>query len=390
MRIFLITFSLLLLFSSGWGFEKKSKTRKDGASRSETSLSGSFEKPANESNLSLNLRADGYESQFAKSDSLQVKIDYLLKYYINHSAYLRFNPIARLHSGHVQSVDGAEALDNRLSIQHAAAYYQWMRESYVSAGIFDQQEIFSTLLFDDKTAFLGGQAKQSMVKTPWTFSLLGQTVILNSRSSITDQNEKESSPLLNMVGLSSRWFTGEKNDVLLRANYFKFSQLPLSVSTTSVINGNTSTDFRISDTERAFKYEYYGLDSDLSFKRRVFKNIYLLGSGSFVQNQGAPAGLNQAYRAGGGAGATLLPNQDFELSAFTYRIESDSVLGAYGNTNMFITNHLGYELIASWKNVKQNYSVSFYYNDGRLVVENPSQSDSKFYFLRFEVFNVAI
>jgi len=51
---------------------------------------------------------------------------------------------------------------------------------------------------------------------------------------------------------------------------------------------------------------------------------------------------------------------------------------------------MGYEFIASWKNVKQNFRVTFYYSDAKLIVENPAQSAEKMYFLRFEVLNVAL
>lgn len=395
MRNYWFAVSVLFLFSVTWGFDSTRKTRKEPLSKMNTTPaantpSGYLGTPSNESSLRLGLRATSYESQFAKMDVLQLKLNYFLKYYVNTSIYLKLNPIARLHSGHVQSVDGAESLDNRLSIQHAAAYYQWMKESYVAAGIFDQYEIFSMLLVDDQMAFMGGQAKQSISNGPWTFGVQGQTVIPNSRSAISDQNEKESSPMLNSVGLTSTWETGDKNTVQAKANYFKFSQLPTSVSTASVVAGNTSADTRISDTERAFKYEYQGLDSDLSFKRRIYKAAYLLGAGSFLENQGAPKGVNQAYRAGGGGGYTLLGNHDIELSGYTYRIESDATVGAYSNTDYFATNHMGYEFIASWKNVKQNFRVTFYFSDAKLIVENPAQSDEKMYFLRFEVLNVAL
>ncbi len=393
MRVLMFIFSILLLVSSSWGFENKSKTRKDALAHSESVTStdsSNIEKPANESNLILSLRATGYESVYAKADILLFKLNYFLKYYVNPSVYLRLNPIVRLHSGHVQSVEGAETLENRISVQHAAGYYQWMKESYLSMGIFDQFEIFSPLLVDDRMAFVAGQVKQSVVSGAWTFSLLGQSAIPNTQSYLSNQNEKEATPMLNMVGVSSNWNVNDKNYVQAKASYFKFSDIPLSVSSASVINGNTSAEARISDTERAFKYEYQGIDSDISFKRRVYKGAYLLGAGSFIENQGASSGVNQAYRYGGGAGMTVLPNRDIELSGYTYRIESDATIGAYGNTDYFITNHAGYEIVASWKNTKQKYRISFYYNDGRLIVENSAQSNDKLYFLRFEVFNVSI
>jgi hypothetical protein len=394
MRNYLFIFSILFLFSASWGFDSKSKTRKEPMSKINTSTAstppGAVGKPANESSLRLGLGTTSYENQFTKINVLELNLNYNLKYFVNQSIYLKLNPAAHLHSGTVQSVDGAESLENRLSVQHAAAYFQWMKESYVSAGIFNQHEVFSMLLVSDQMAFMAGQAKQSISSGPWTFGVLGQTAIPNSRSAISDQHEKESSPMLTSVGLTSRWETGDKNRVHAKANYFKFSQLPTSVSTASVVAGNTSADTRISDTERAFKYEYQGLDSDLTFRRRIYKAAYLLGAGSFLENQGAPKGVNQAYRAGGGAGYTALGNHDFEISGYTYRIESDASVGAYSNPDYFATNHMGYEFIASWKNVKQNFRVTFSYCDAKLIVENPAQSDEKKYFLSFEVLNVAL
>jgi hypothetical protein len=196
--------------------------------------------------------------------------------------------------------------------------------------------------------------------------------------------------MLSSVGLVSNWSTSDKNFVTAKASYFKYSQVPTSVSTDSIVNGNTSSDTRISETERSFKYDYYGIDADLYFKRRLYKSTYLVGGGSFVENQGAPKGVNQGYRAGGGAGMEVIPNHELELSAYTYKIESDAVLAAYANSDFFYVNRNGMEMIAAWKSVKQNFRVSFYYNDSRLIVENPALSDGKMYILRFEVLNVDI
>lgn len=376
--------------SVSWGLNTKTKTRRQVLSQTDTSLTAGTTPLSHESVFNLALRATSYESQFAKADIFLLRLNYFLKYYINQNIYVKINPIARLNSGHVQSIDGAESLENRISIQNAAVYAQWMKESYVSAGILDQQDVFSSLLVDDRMAFIGSQIKQSYLTGPWTFSLLGQGVIPSSASAMSDQHEKETTPTLTSIGISSSWLVSDKNVVNLKATYFKYSQIPTSVSTESVSDGNTAADTAISATERAFKYQYYGIDADIYFKRRVHRTVYLLGGASALENQGAPKGSNQAYRFGGGLGLNILPQHELELGAYTFRIESDAALGAYANTDYFRTNHLGYELMAAWKSVKQNFRVGFYYNDARLIVENPAQSDGKMYFLRFEVLNVHI
>ncbi|MBL7545830.1 MAG: hypothetical protein JNL11_18580 [Bdellovibrionaceae bacterium] len=384
MRNFLIACTISITVSLTWGADKKK------LASAEPLLKTSVQKPSNESRLRLMLRSNGYETQFEKADVFQFRVNYYLKYFVNPSIYLKVNPIARLNSGHVQSVNGAESLANRISIQNAGAYYEWMKESYLGIGILDQYEVFSALLIDDQIAFVAGQAKQSHVTGPWTFSAFSQSAIPNTESSTTDQNGKESTPMLTSVGVSSTWSPNERNTTHAKASYFKYSQIPTSVSTASVIGGNTSADFRISETQRAFKYEYYGLDTEINFRRHLHKSAYLLGSASFLENQGAPKGINQGYRYGGGAGINILTHNELELSGYSFRIESDAALASYANTDYFRTNHLGYEFLASWKNVKQNFRVSFAFVDLRLIVENPAQSDGKIYFLRFEVLNVPI
>lgn len=399
MRNLLVVVILALTFSNGWGVEKKINTKSRPMSTASDTFTGKSlstkdsvvkVKPNNESNLKMQLRTDNYDSQFAKGNLFQLRLNYNLKYFVIPSLYMKLNPILRLNAGHVQSVDGADRLSNRVSIQNAGLYYEWMKESYLSAGILDQFDVFSPVFIDDQVAFVSVQGKQSYVTGPWTFSLFAQTAMPNTESATTDHNEKDATPLVNAVGLASRWTTSETNDALIKANYFKFSQVPTTVSTTSVIRGNTPSDSVISDTQRTFKYEYYGIDSDMSFKRRLFKNYYMIGAGSYLQNQGAPNGVNQAFRYGGGLGTIWNTNHQIELSGYQFRIESDSTLGAYSNVDYFHTNHQGFEVWGSWKHIKNNFRVSFNYVDMRLITENPGQSDAKLYVIRFEALNVDI
>lgn len=399
MRTILLLTTFILTGSIGWGSAKtKTSNSKDltssksSASSAQTNSSDTTESssPLNESLFKVFIRGTSNENQFSKSDIIQLRLSYFLKYYITPEIYLKANPIARLNAGHIQSLGGQDQLNNNFYVLNGAAYYEWMKESYAGVGIFDQYDYFSSLLVDDRIAFVGTQGKQSLSMGPWIFSILSQAVIPNTSGAISEQKEKESTPLLSSIGVSSKWKTSEKNKVDVELNYFKFSNVPTSVSTISVTEGNTPSDIRLSETERMFKYDYYGLDFDLNFRRRLVKSFFLLGNGAAVLNQGAPDGVNQANRYGGGFGFDIATKNEIEFFLSKFRIESDAVVGAYANTDYFKTNHNGYEMGGIWSNYKNNFRLLFIYTDAKLIVENPAQSDEKLFLIRFEVINVPI
>jgi hypothetical protein len=162
MRNFLFAISISFAFSLSWGFTNKSKSQRAVLPKS-SQATESFANSLNESYLKMAIRGDNYETQFVKANVFVLKFDYFLKYHVNPRIYTKIHPVARLYSGHVQSIDAQEKTQNSISILNAAVYGEWMKESYVAMGIFDQQETFSSLLVDDRMAFIGGQAKQSMV-----------------------------------------------------------------------------------------------------------------------------------------------------------------------------------------------------------------------------------
>lgn len=349
----------------------------------------SLPKKISENSIDLSMRALSSENDFSKSNVFDLKVKYFLVYNVNPFIFFDLNPIAQLQSGQVQSVDANDKLENKLSVLNAAVYFSWMDASHFGLGVINSQKNFSPLLVGEK-GFFTAELKQSFRMNNWKFGVKSSASIPNSESAVSNQNEKESTPLLASAGVFSEWKANEKNETKFSAQYFKYSQIPTSVSTESIQNGNTGSDLKISETERSFKYDYEGFAASLSFTRSLIKNLYLLGEASAVQNQKAPESLNNAYLANGGFGLSLNRLYDLELSGGMYRIEPDAIIASYGNSRFFKTNHQGYELISSFIMKKEKFKISFSMNDSNLVYENPSQSNEKFYFLKFEVYDVAI
>lgn len=346
-------------------------------------------KKISENSLDLSMRALSSENEFSKSNVFDLKVKYFLVYNVNPYIFFDLNPVAQLQSGQVQSVDASDKLENKLSVLNAAMYFSWMPASHFGLGIMNSQKTFSPLLVGEK-GFFSGTLKQSLHFNSWIMGASALAAIPNAESSVSDQNEKESTPLLATAGLFSQWKINDKNFTQIQMNYFKYSQISVSVSTESVQNGNTPADNRISEMERSFKYNYEGFDTSLKFSRSVINNLYILGEGAYIQNQGAPESLNKASLLNGGMGLTLNRKYDIEFAGGYYRIEPDAVISYYGNSRFFKTNHQGIEFISTVNLKKEKFKVSFFINDARLIYENPNQSNEKLYFLKFEVYDVAI
>ncbi|MBN8536519.1 MAG: hypothetical protein J0M15_05665 [Deltaproteobacteria bacterium] len=341
------------------------------------------------SNLELSFRGLMNENHFSKANTFDLTINYFLTYNVNPYIFFKLNPLAQMQSGHVQSIDANEKLENKISILNAAVYTTWMKESYFALGILNSSQTYSPLLVSEK-GFFSTQVYQSLYFDLWQLSAQIQAAIPNSESSVSDQNQKESTPFLSSVGFSSNWHRSSKNFAYLALNYFKYSSIPTSISTVSVESGNTGDTFKISETERSFKYDYEGIDSQFKFTREVLSNLYLLGSGGFIVNEKAPDEMNKATLIGGGLGYKIGRNLELEAESSYYKIEPDAVLAYYANSRFFRTNHQGIELSTSLLLKKEKFKISFYYNDSKLVYENPNQSDEKLYFIKFEVLHVAI
>lgn len=341
-----------------------------------------------ENNLDMSMRSLLSENEHSKATVFDFKIEYFLTYNINPYIFFKLNPQAHLQSGQVQSIDASDRLENKLSLKTAAIYFTWQKESYAALGVLNTQENLSSLLVSDK-GFFSGKLNQNFALTNWQFGALTQASIPNSESAVSNQNEKETTPFLASIGSYTHWNGGGKNTTKFNLNYFKYSQIPYSISTQSIQSGNTPDENRISETEQAFKYDYEGIDSSVSISRNLLKNIFLLGNAGYVINQKAPEALNRASLVSGGIGFSF-NHSEVEFSSGYYRIEPDAVLAHYGNSRFFRTNHQGYEVITSFLMKRENFKISLYYNDGRLIYENPNQSDEKIYFLKFEVNNVAI
>ncbi|MCK6597937.1 MAG: hypothetical protein L6Q37_06195 [Bdellovibrionaceae bacterium] len=337
-----------------------------------------------DSRFFISMRALSNENLYSKADVFGFKIYYFLTYNINPFISFELTPLAQLQSGHIQSVDASEKLENKLTLLKGAMFFKWMKESYFSLGILNAEENYSSILASEK-GFFSTQILQSLTFNPWTFSGYVLGAIPNSESSVSDQNAKESTPLLTTAGLRSRWKVNDYNKTQLRVSYFKYSQIPTSVSTQSVQSGNTPYDFKISDTERNFKYDYAGIDTSIEFKKSVTKKLYALGEGSFVKNDKAPESLNQGVQLIGGLGYRLNLEYEIEVLSGYYKIEPDAVIAYYGNSRFFRTNHQGIETKGALLFKKQQFKISFYYNDSKLIYENPAQSDEKLYLLKFEV-----
>lgn len=339
--------------------------------------------------INLGMRALYSDNLFSQSQVFDFRINYLLNYDFNAFLKMKLDANADLQSGSVQSVDASDKLENRFYLLEASLASEWQPDSYATVGIKNQNTITSDILTGERGFFAGG-LKQSIQINAFSLGASTFASIPNSESSISEQKEKEGTPSLVSAGINIDWKGSGINLSRIKMNYFKFSNIPSQVSTASVQSGNTAAESSSSDALKLFKYEFEGIDSSIQFKRGIIKNWFVVGDGAYLINQKAIADKNIATKIGASVGTMFGYGHQVQAGINYYRIESDSTISAYSNSYYFRTNHHGFGYGISYLSLKENFKVTGYYTEGRLILENPSQSDEKLFLIKFEVLNVKI
>ena len=126
-RVILYLFYLLVQISFVWGEPITQSPNHNILKKSKT----------HQSKLDLSMRALTNENQFSKASVFDLGVNYFLNYTVNPYIFFNLNPTANLQSGHIQSIDANEKLENRLSILNAAVYFSWMPVSHYAIGIMN-------------------------------------------------------------------------------------------------------------------------------------------------------------------------------------------------------------------------------------------------------------
>jgi hypothetical protein len=311
-------------------------------------------------------------------NQFNLNIDILFK--ANFSKWLSLNirPQIIMQSGYIQSVDVVDPNRSRINLLNASVTLKPLESLQFTVGDLNQSEYHSALLLSDR-AF---PAVRSLVQYKSTQTELGvfvESAIPTSQTVSNNSNDLEKTPSL----LMAQAFFNLKNSIEWsnRVGYFKYDNLPISISSASTQLGNSG--IALSGTDYLFKYQFEGFEAQTKLNIPLSNALNFKVDLSAVQNSKAPTLNNLGWKAATGVDyfaskkITLCPSIQY------FRIEEDAVVSIY-NSNLFNTNRQGY--LASLE-TRYNGSVSLTLSAGEraaLYDHGSMQTREKYFSMMLE------
>ncbi|GIL18649.1 MAG: hypothetical protein BroJett040_24000 [Oligoflexia bacterium] len=334
---------------------------------------------------SLSLGGEKRQDEFSNQKSqfslgLNMQFDFELNSWLS----LNVSPLVFSKSGYIQSQDISSAEGSGIELKNAALMIQPYSGGSVLLGALNQQKTHTTLLVDDKAfpaaKLILGNNPQSLNQ----FGGYGQAAIPSAASSTNSSHDTEKNPSLSAVGIYYNF-----NDVYLKwknkVGRFQYRSLPLSVSTKSVLIGNSGVS--TSGTDMLFAHDFEGTEFQTQLDWTLSKIEFTI-KGESVKNDKAPSGSNEAL-LGKISGIYRMNRHWAIVPEYTYyRIQEDAVV-AYYNGSFLNSNYAGYKggLGLEWSK-----SMKFSVLGGERVplVEKTTQSKETTFMLLMETYNAAI
>lgn len=328
-------------------------------------------------NLKINWQMGLSGNQFTNTFEQQVMSKFYVLTNLNYQALsyldLQLTPLLYTSSGFSQSLNNDESNSTKWLIKNARANVNPRGAFQAQMGIINQSDQHHSLLFSD----VSFPALNIGLNTE-NFQLNIESAIATANSLSTQTKSFEKTPGFMSTGLSGKMKT-ENIYVFARLNAFQFSDLPLSVSTISTLNGNSGIN--TSGNEYAFANEFYGLESELQLEYQILTQLRIKSANAVIFNQGAPEN-NKGFSTQ--LTADYQMNKDLILSPFYqyFEVQSDAAVAYYNDAKMN-TNRAGYQVgLSSLINNKIKLSLSG--GERSVLIENPNQENDKTWSIQLE------
>ena len=311
---------------------------------------------------------------------LRLNFGYDLTSFLN----LQINPRVNSRNGYIQAADSANTpKGSSIDVAEASTNLHDKEWVQLSLGALNQSDQFSSLLIDSELAFPAARLAFNVGEKTHSFAgIYAEAAVPTSSSLTTNSKDFEKTPSFTAAGLRGK-LNAQGWTLKARANYFEYRDLPTTVATDSSVLGNSSST-NSQSASNEFLYDYHGLESGLSTRLDVNRNLGFEVEGNYIQNQAAPTGLNQGYNAK--AKMDIWTRQLKWTPSFEYfDLQPDSAV-AYYNSSDYQTNRVGY-LAGIALQYHKMFKVEFKGGERDVAFETATQSRERFFSLTLETLN---
>lgn len=325
---------------------------------------------------SWRMALSGVDAQDSQSSSkyVGVGLEARSKYHLLPDLYFALDPLIRFENGSYQTIDGTRKNESGLYLKEAAAHWQFLQGSDLSAGALNQTKVHSELLVGDQ-AFPAVRADVQIFKIGNFQTLVtAEQAIPTSSSLATNTTGVESTPrflsaslALNYEASLGHWRT--------RLGTFSYDNLPSTVATESGFRGNTVIS--LTEAESKFVYEYQGVEALTSLRTPVMRGWDVLADASYLQNNKARAELSRAYAASIGSEFYFIGRKSLEMKLTSFRIEPDAAVAFFNSNKFYNTNRVGYSYESFMNFKRYNFRLGARYTEAEVIFLNPTQSREK-------------
>lgn len=348
-----------------------------------SALKGPMEHPRRswDGGWKASLSGQNYEDHQNSSALVNFRIETQFRYTLDNNLLLKVSPLARLQSGATQSSQGTLSPENKLYFREASATWRALPFAFLKAGALDQGETHTPLLLDSRP-FPATRVSLLSKSSVSRFGVSAEAAVPTSVGLSTNQAEKESMPQLVSAQLRWQWTPSPLWETSIRAGVFEYRNLTTGIAADSYLLGNEAD--ALSDTEYRFNKKYQGAEA-------LIRSSFPLGgplAGELaldgLQNSGAVAGENTAWRAG----INIIYAWDLRTKWFggieSFRVEPDAAVASFVDTRFSGTNRNGYAAEVGVEFGKSRSRIRAGLRESNLIYANDRQGKDRSMYIGLE------